>query len=122
MSKPTTDTADIAALIEAAEARATCKMGMANARSRFLVRLAREDAEALGICDCLSLCVLERHGTVDLVYSVSNPAGLTASDYREISDEPAEPDAQERTVAYARRNPIGAALDLLRVDLERRAA
>lgn len=121
MTTTKTDTASIPALIEAAEARATCKMGMAKARSRFLVVLAPEDAKALGVCGgALNLHVAARQGTVDLVYAV--PGVGDDNGYREISEEPAEPDAQEWVVAYARRNPIGAALDLLRIDLERRAA
>lgn len=116
-----TDTASIPALIEAAETRATCKMGMAKARCRFLVVLAPEDAKALRVCGgTLNLHVAARRGTVDLVYAASDVE--VDGGYREISEEPAEPDAQERVVAYARRNPIGAALDLLRIDLERRAA
>lgn len=111
---------NIPALIEAAEARATCKMGMASRRSTFLVVLAPEDAKALRVSGgLLNLRVAARLGTVDLFYAVS---GVDASEgCREISNEPAEPDAQERAVAYARSNPVGAALDLLRIDIERRS-
>lgn len=111
---------DISALIKGAEARATCKMGMASRRSTFLVVLAPEDAAALGVCGgSLNLRVNARRGTVDLVYAARDVEA--DGGYREISDEPGEPDAQERIVAHARRNPVGAALDLLRIDLERRS-
>ncbi|WHQ68647.1 hypothetical protein [Methylorubrum extorquens] len=120
MIAKTTDTVDIAALIEAAEARATCKMGMAKARKSFLVRLAPEDAAALGVFgDHLSLCVEARPGTVDLVYAAAD--GTVDGGYREISSEPSEPELQALAVSHARRNPIGAALELLRIDLEHRA-
>lgn len=110
------DAFDIMQLIEAAEPRATCKMGMDKTRSRFLVILAPEDAKALGVCGgSLNLHVQARRGTVDLIY-----AGTDGS-YRECSNEPSEPELQELVVKAARRSPVGAALELLRIDLERRA-
>ncbi|KQP33847.1 hypothetical protein ASF49_08245 [Methylobacterium sp. Leaf104] len=108
---------DLNTRIETAETRAACKMGMAKTRRHFHILLAPEDAKALGVCGgSLNLDVAARQGTVDLVYASVDGA------CREISDEPSEPEAQALTVAHARRNPVGAALELLRIDLERRAA
>lgn len=114
-TKKITDTASIPALIEAAEARASCKLGMAAARKRFAIILDKADAEALRIKPRLILEVEARKGTVDLSYIWEG--GIAYS----ISDEPGEPDRQALTVAHARRSPVFAALDLLRQDLERHA-
>ncbi|MEE7475894.1 hypothetical protein [Methylobacterium hispanicum] len=117
MTTKTSITANDATAIEAqiaiAETRATCKTGMAATRSRFAVILDAGDAVPLRIKPRLVIHVADRQGTVDLWYTAEGGA------MRGISAEPAEPDRQALLVSHARRNPIGAALDLLRQDLER---
>lgn len=101
-------------LIEAAEARATCKMGMAAQRPSFVVHLADVDARRLGVESKLHLRIEDRRGTYDLLYVSCD--GIN----RAISHEPSEPEAQALGIAYARRNPIGAALELLGIDRDER--
>lgn len=109
MSK--TKTPALVDLINAAEARATCRTGMAHARRNFVVRLDGEDAMALGVHPRLNLTLGQ--GSYALSYT-DNVGG-----HGEIAWEPAEPDAQERAERFARRNPIGAALELLNIDKQR---
>lgn len=112
-TKKISDTASVEALLAGVEERATCKTGMAATRRRFAVVLADAHAAALRIQPRLLLDVGARQGCVDLDYRAAEGGGAYA-----ISDEPSEPELQALAVAHARRNPIAAALDLLRIDLE----
>jgi hypothetical protein len=88
------------------ENRATCSMGMARCRNRFLVHLAPADAQ--GIEPELRLHIATRAGAAyDLFFTYSDGA------YGEISSEPSEPDALERGIRHARSLPIVAAVELL---------
>ncbi|MGE7157244.1 hypothetical protein ACQKJ1_26375 [Methylorubrum rhodesianum] len=113
MTVTANDSAAIEAQIAIAETRSNCRMGMAATRTRFAIVLDAGDAAVLRVKPRLSLHVAARQGAVDLWYTAA------AGAMRGISAEPGEPDRQALLVSHARRNPVAAALDLLRQDLER---
>ncbi len=102
-----TDTASIPALLAGVEERATCKMGRAATRKRFAVVIAKADAVALRVQPRLILQIEARPGTVELNYLGDEGGGAYS-----ISFNPSEPDIQALSVAQARRDPVGAAIDL----------
>jgi hypothetical protein len=83
---------------------------------RFDVRLASYDAMALGVEGGLLILQIEAHqGHVNLIYT--DASGVEQA----VSDQPSERELQSLAVEFARRNPVSAALRLLRIDLEFRS-